>query len=157
MSTAEFTVLDWVIVGGSALLTVVGFFLGFSGQLGTIAGFAAASAAGYLLSGPAQTCATLMGFGDGSSPMPGYVVNGVFALLAFGLARILVKRFVRSCLGPFANCLLGALVGLVFSAVLTGLLAGIGTAGRGQHLAVPFAQQSQIVHTVAAWADGVSP
>ena len=122
--TDAFSTLDWVLVGGTAGLAVLGLFLGFAGQVGTLAGFAAASAAGYFLFGAAQQCAYAMGFSAATATMPAVVVDAVFALLAFGFARMLVKRFVKGCLGAFANSLLGAVVGLLTGVAAIVLLAG---------------------------------
>ena len=154
--TAAFTVLDWVLVGGTAALAVLGLFLGFAGQVGTVAGFAAASAAGYFLHGVALECALLLGFSAGTARIPGLVVDIVFMLLAFGLARLVVKRFVRGCLGPLANSLLGAVVGLLVGAAAIGLLAGFGLSGASEHGPSPFAENSVIVRTAAAWIAGRS-
>ena len=145
--TDAFSTLDWVLVGGTAGLAVLGLFLGFAGQVGTIAGFAAASAAGYFLFGVAQQCAYAMGFSAATAMMPAVVVDAIFALLAFGLARMLVKRFVQGCLGGFANALLGALVGVLIGVAAMVLLAGFAAAdpqGAGA-----FAGQSAVLRQVA--------
>lgn len=152
--TASFTVLDWFLVGGTAALAVFGLFLGFAGQVGTLAGFAAASAAGYFLHGAALECAMLLGFSAETAAMPGLVLDLVVALLAFGLARLAVKRFVRGCLGPLANTALGALVGLLVGCAAICFLAGVGSARPGTHGQSPFAENSVIVQRVAAWLDG---
>ena len=155
--TDAFSILDWGIVGGTAALSVIGLFLGFGGQVGTVAGFAAAAAAGYFLHGLALQCVLAMGFAAGTAGMPAIVLDAVFALLAFGLARTAVKRFVRGCLGPLANSLLGALVGLLLGGAAVGFMAGIGTSAPNTHGQTPFAEQSVIVRAVAAWADGGRP
>lgn len=145
--TEAFTSLDWVLVGGTAGLAVLGLFLGFAGQVGTVAGFAAAAAAGYFLFGAAQQCAYAMGFSAATAMVPAVVVDAVFALLVFGLARLLVKRFVQGCLGAFANSLLGAAVGLAAGVVAIVLLAGFAAAdaqGRDS-----FAGQSVILRRVS--------
>ena len=152
--TDAFTVLDWVLAGGTAVLAVLGLFLGFAGQVGTLAGFAAASAAGYFLHGVALQCALLLGFSAETASVPGIVLDLVFALLAFGFARLAVKRFVRICLGPIANSLLGAVVGVVVGGGAIGFLAGMGAAQAGAHGQSPFAENSVIVRTVAGWLDG---
>ena len=154
--TGTLEILDWVLVGGTAAMAVLGAFLGFSGQVSTVAGFGAASAAGYFLYGLAVRCAVAMGFAAEGAAIPGAVLDLVFALVAFGLARLAVKRFVKDCLGAFNNALLGGVVGLLAGVVAVGFLAGVGTASAGRHGETPFAEHSVIVRTVASWADGLS-
>lgn len=155
--TEAFTALDWVIVFATVASTVIGLFLGFAGQIATIAGLGAAVAAGYFLFGVALECAVLMGFSAGGATIPGAVVDLVFALLAFGIVRLAVKRFVSECLGALANALLGALVGFGTACAGVGFLAGIGTSAPNTHGQSPFAEKSVIVQRVAGWADGKTP
>ena len=146
--TDAFTSLDWVLAGGVAGLTVLGLFLGFAGQVSVVAGFAAASAAGYFLFAAAQQCAYAMGFSAATAMMPAVVVDAVFALLAFGLVRLLVRKFVQSCLGTFANCLLGGAMGLLAGAAAIVLLAGFGAVADEQGRD-SFAGQSVVLRRVS--------
>ena len=152
-----FTTLDWVLVVLSIASTVLGLFLGFAGQIATVAGFGAAAAAGYFLFGTALECAMLAGFSAGTATIPGVVVDLVFALLVFGLVRLVVKRFVAGCLGGLANALLGAVVGLAVACAGTGLLAGVGTSWTDAEGKNPFAENSVLIRHVAGWTRGHAP
>ena len=111
------------------------FFLGL--------GLVVAAAAGYLVAGTAT--------------IPGVVVDLVFALLVFGLVRLVVKRFVAGCLGGLANALLGAVVGLAVACAGTGLLAGVGTSWTDAEGKNPFAENSVLIRHVAGWTGGHAP
>ena len=155
--TDAFTTLDWVLVALTVASTCLGLFLGFAGQIATVAGFGAAAAAGYFLFGTALECAVLVGFSAGSATIPGAVVDLVFALLAFGLVRLAVKRFVAGCLGGLANSLLGAVVGFVVACAGIGLLSGVGTSWTDAEGKNPFAENSVLIRRVADWTGGHAP
>lgn len=151
---AELTTLDWGLCGGVALLALIGLSRGLSGELGSLAGFAAALAAGFGLYGPATSCAEALGFtARGVGGPAAAVIDFVFALVAFGLARRLVSRFVSCCLGRVANAALGFVGGLFKGAVLVGLLVGVGWTQPGTYSEGFFAAHSTIVRTIAVWAD----
>ena len=121
----ELQPLDFVLLGGVILLAGIGLFRGLSGELGSVAGFAAATFAGFCLLDTARTCATSMGIGDYAMPAA-YVIDFVFALVAFGLARWIVA---------------------------IGLLTGIGLMRAGTYSTGFFATHSAVVREIAAWAD----
>ena len=152
--TQTFATLDWVLVGGTAALTVLGVFLGVSGQLAVVAGFGAAGVAASMLWRLAFQCAVWMGFSIDAATTPAIIVDLVFALIAFGIARLCVKRFVTGCLGALTNMLLGAVAGALLGCGAVGFLAGIGSAKPGEHGHSPFVAKSVIVSRVAEWADG---
>ena len=152
--TQSFATLDWVLVGSTAALIVLGVFLGVSGQLAMLAGFGVAGLIANLLWRLAFQCAVCMGFSIESATVPAIIVDLVFAIIAFGIARICVKRFVTKCLGRLANSLLGATAGALFGCCIVGFLAGIGSAAPGEHGRSPFVSRSVIVSKVADWADG---
>ncbi len=148
----ELMPLDFVLAGLAALLAGIGLYRGLSGELGSLAGFAAASGAGFLLIGFARTCVVALGFGKYAA-MAAYVLDFVFALVAFGLARWIVAKFVSVMVPQPTNAFLGMLGGLFKSAVVIGLLAGFGLMRPGSYSTGFFATHSTIVREVAAWAD----
>ena len=148
----ELLPLDYVILGVAVLLTGIGLFRGLSGELGSIAGFAAASFAGFCLLDVARACAASFGFGDYAAPAA-YVIDFVFALVAFGVARWLVAKFVSVLVPQPTNAFLGMLGGLFKSAVVIGLLTGVGLMQAGTYSTGFFAMHSTVVREIAVWAD----
>ena len=148
----ELMPLDFVLAGLAALLAGIGLYRGLSGELGSLAGFAAASGAGFLLIGFARTCVVALGFGKYAA-MAAYVLDFVFSFVAFGLARWAVAKFVSVMVPQPTNAFLGMLSGLFKSAVVIGLLAGFGLMQPGTYSTGFFATHSTIVREVAVWAD----
>lgn len=144
--------LDFVLIGGVILLAGIGLFRGLSGELGSVAGFAAASLAGFCLLDAARVCATSFGFGGYVAPAA-YVIDFVFALVAFGIARWLVAKFVSVLVPQPTNAFLGLLGGFFKGAVVLGLLTGVGLMRAGTYSTGFFATHSAIVREIAAWAD----
>lgn len=154
----ELTVLDWILCGGVALLALTGLFRGLSGELGSLAGFAAAFAAGFCLHGAAVGCAEAFGFTARGMGIPATaVIDFIFALVAFGLARWVVSRFVSFCLGRVANAALGFAGGLFKGVMVVGLLAGVGYLQPGTYSEGYFTAYSTVIRTVATWADSYVP
>ena len=152
MIAMELQPLDCVLLGIVILLTGIGLFRGLSGELGSIAGFAAASFAGFCLLDVARACAASFGFGDYAAPAA-YVIDFVFALVAFGVARWLVAKFVSVLVPQPTNAFLGMLGGLFKSAVVIGLLTGVGLMQAGTYSTGFFAMHSTVVREIAVWAD----
>ena len=148
----ELMPLDFVLAGLAALLAGIGLYRGLSGELGSLAVFAAASGAGFLLIGFARTCVVALGFGKYAA-MAAYVLDFVFSLVAFGLVRWIVAKFVSVMVPQPTNAFLGMLSGLFKSAVVIGLLAGFGLMRPGTYSTGFFATHSTIVREVAVWAD----
>ncbi|MBR1589423.1 MAG: CvpA family protein [Kiritimatiellae bacterium] len=148
----ELQPLDFVLLGGVILLAGIGLFRGLSGELGSIAGFAAASFAGFCLLDAARACAASFGFGDYAAPAA-YVMDFVFALVAFGIARWVVAKFVSVLVPQPTDAFLGMLGGLFKSAVVLGLLTGVGLMQAGTYSTGFFATRSTVVREIAAWAD----
>ena len=148
----ELQPLDFVLLGGVILLAGIGLFRGLSGELGSIAGFAAASLAGFCLLDAARVCAASFGFGDYAAPAA-YVIDFVFALVAFGIARWIVAKFVSVLVPQPTNAFLGMVGGLFKSAVVLGLLTGVGLMSAGTYSTGFFAAHSTIVREIAVWAD----
>lgn len=146
------TPVDYVLGGVAVLLVGIGLFRGFSGELGSLAGFSASVAAGFFLLGTAHTCAAAMGFTEFAAPAA-YVIDFVFAILAFGLVRFLTAKFVSVLVPQPTNALLGALGGLAKSVLIAGVLTGIGFMPAGQHGTGFFATRSVVIGTLARWVD----
>lgn len=118
--------LDLVLLGIVAAFAVFGLFRGLSGELGSLLGFAAALAAGYFLYGAAQGCAVTFGFeARGLGGVASAVIDGIFALVAFGLVRWGVSRFVKFCLGRVTDKLLGVLAGALKGGVAACAIMGV--------------------------------
>lgn len=148
----ELLPLDFVLMGGVALLAGIGLFRGLSGELGSLAGFAAAITAGICLLGTARACAVSFGLGSYAAAAA-YVIDFVFALVAFGIVRFLVAKFVSLIVPQPTNAFLGMFGGLAKSVVVVGLLAGVGLVPPGTYAAGFFAEHSSIIRQVATWAD----
>ena len=142
----ELQPLDFILLGGVILLAGIGLFRGLSGELGSIAGFAAASLAGFCLLDAARACAISFG-------LAAYVIDFVFALVAFGVARWIVAKFVSVLVPQPTNAFLGMLGGIFKSAVVIGLLTGVGLMPTGTYSTGFFATHSTVVREIAAWAD----
>ena len=130
----------------------IGLFRGLSGELGSVAGFAAASFAGFCLLDFARTCAASFGFGEYVAPAA-YVIDFVFALVAFGIARWIVAKFVSVLVPQPTNAFLGLLGGIFKSVVVLGLLTGVGLMQPGTYSTGFFATHSTVVREIAVWAD----
>ena len=148
----ELQPFDFVLLGGVLLLAGIGLFRGLSGELGSVAGFAAASLAGFCLLDAARTCALSFGLGSYVAPAA-YVIDFVFALVAFGVARWVVAKFVSVLVPQPTNAFLGLLGGLFKGAVVIGLLTGVGLMPAGTYSTGFFATHSTIVREIAVWAD----
>ena len=147
----ELMPLDFVLAGLAALLAGIGLYRGLSGELGSLAGFAAAIGIGLSFIGFARVCAEAIGFREFT--VAAYVIDLVFALVAFGLARWIVAKFVSVLVPQPTNAFLGMVSGLFKSAVVIGLLAGFGLMQPGTYSAGFFVTHSTIVREIAAWAD----
>ena len=100
-----FTTADYAVAATAAASAVFGLFGGFSGALAFLAGMAAAVAAVRFGWGPleAKIGATWMLA----------VAAMLVALVAFGLARVVVKKVVKNMLAQPADALLGFSVAAV--------------------------------------------
>ena len=152
MLAMEFQPLDFFILGGLILLAGIGLFRGLSGELGSLVGFGAAVMAGFCLVGVARACAVSLGLKDYAAPAS-YVIDFVFALIAFGLARMVVSKFVSILVPQPTNAFLGMLGGLLKGVVVVGLLTGVGFLPPGTYSTGFFAMHSSVVREVAAFAD----
>ena len=148
--------LDFALAGVVILLAGIGLFRGLSGELGSLAGFAAASIAGFCLLGTARvwiaSFAPALGCENYVAPIA-YVIDFVISLVAFGLARWLVAKFVSFCVPQPTNAFLGMLSGLFKSAVILSLLTGVGLMQAGTYSSGLFATHSVIIKEIAGWAD----
>lgn len=147
--------LDLALLGGCALIVGIGLYRGLSGELASLAGFAAAAATGYVLYGSAHAGARSLGFnkGDVTELVAAGVIDFVLGLVVFGLVRKLVDRFVSFLVPQPTNALLGALSGAFKSVLLLFLLTGVGFLRPGTYAQGYLATQSQMIHALAAWAD----
>lgn len=152
---ADFTTLDWVILGGIAVLAIIGLFRGISGEIGSLLGIAAGLVAGYALYGFATEIAARMvaSYGDRVCRAVAIGVDGLFALVAGGMVRILVKRFVSFLIGRALDCAIGFTAGLLKGVVITGVLTGLGVVKPGENSSGYFSAKSPVIRYIAEWAD----
>ena len=148
----ELQPLDFVLLGGVLLLAGIGLFRGLSGELGSIAGFAAAILAGFCLLDVARACAVSLGIENYATALA-YVIDFVFGLVSFGSVRWLVAKFVSVLVPQPTNAFLGMLGGLFKSAVILCLLTGVGLMQAGTYSTGFFATHSVIIKEIAGWAD----
>lgn len=124
----DLTVIDWIIFIVSAFFTVVGLFRGFSGQLGSLAGMVTAILVGYFLFSPLKGFVADSDWASGAATQAALsgVLVFVIMLVAFGLVRMVVAKFVSLLVPQPLNAILGGLIGVAKSVVGIGLIAGIG-------------------------------
>ena len=151
----ELTVIDWIIFAVTAFFTVVGLFRGFSGQLGSLVGMAAALSAGYFL------FSSLKGFVVGGNWVSGEtaqtaaagVIDFAIMLVVFGIVRRIMARFVSFLVPQPMNAIAGALIGLLKSVIVVGLLVAAGLVQTGRFSEGFFAAHSTFVKFAGTLAD----
>ena len=139
----------------AAALAVVGLFRGFSGTLGTLSGTASAVAVGFFSWSVSLSLAGRCVSSPSAVRLVAGVLDFTFALVAFGLVRRLVAKFVSFLVPQPLNALLGAACGLVLAAFSVLLLASIGFVFGGRAGDGPFADSSRIVALAAGWLDSM--
>ena len=154
----ELTAIDWVLLGGTVLLMVIGLFRGISGELGSLVGLAAGVLAGWLLFGVAQNCAQSLGFGSKSENIlkgTTIVIDCVMALVVGGIIRMLVRKFVSFLMGRAIDSMLGVLSGIIKGALIIGVLTGfrIVTVDESGTESGPFVAHSPIIGFIASLSD----
>lgn len=152
---ADFTTLDWVIIGGIAVLAAIGLFRGISGEIGSFLGIAAGLLVGYLLYGLALEIAAnaASSYDEGIRKAVAIGIDGLFALVAAGLVRKLVKKFVSWSIGKPLDHALGLVAGVVKGVILTGVLTGLGVVKPGENSSGYFSAKSPVIRYIAEWAD----
>ena len=108
---------DYIIIGISLAAAVLGMFGGFSGALAFLAGVGAAVAA--LRFGWDFLAARI------ETPSVLALAALLCALVVFGIARLIVKKFVKNLLAQPADAIFGALIAAVagFAAAIAGAYA----------------------------------
>jgi len=106
-----FLTADYVIGIVTLAAAILGLFGGFSGALAFCAGLVAAAVGGKFAH------AMLISFF--SAQWAAVLATLVAALLAFGIARLLVKRVVKGLLAQPADAIFGSLVAAVTGAALS--------------------------------------
>ena len=151
----DLTAIDWIIFAVAAFFTVAGLFRGFSGQLGSLSGIASALAAGYFLFSPVKGFVADGAWvsGEAAQTTAAAVADFVVMLVVFGLVRRLVAKFVSFLIPQPMNAIAGALVGLVKSVVVVGLLAAVGLVQTGRFSDGFFAARSTVVKMAGSLAD----
>ena len=147
--------VDLALLGGVVLMVGIGLFRGLSGELASFAGFVAAVTAGYSLYGFVHGAVQSLGFnkGDTTELVATGVAVFILGIVVFGLTWRIVNKFVSFLVPQPTNALLGALSGAFKSFVFLCLLAGVGFMRPGTYAQGGLAKQSQVIHTLAEWAD----
>ena len=130
-------------------------FRGFSGQLGSLAGMAAALVAGYFLFAPLKGAVTGGNWvsGEAAQNAVAGIADFTAMLVVFGIVRRIVARFVSFLVPQPMNAIAGALIGLIKSVVVVGLLAGSGLIQTGRFSDGFFAARSAFVKIAGMAAD----
>lgn len=151
----DLKIIDWIIVAVAAFFTVTGLFRGFSGQFGSLVGLAAALVAGYFMFSPIRGAVVGGGWISGSAAQNTVagVADFVAMLVVFGLVRRMVAKFVSFLVPQPMNSIAGALVGLIKSAVVVGVLAAAGLVQTGRFSTGFFADRSMFVKMAGTLAD----
>ena len=149
------TTIDWIIFAVAAFFTVTGLFRGFSGQLGSLAGMAAALCAGYFFFSPFKEIVADGNWVSGETAQKALAVVSDFVtmLVVYGLVRRIVARFVTFLVPQPMNAIAGGLVGLLKSIVAVGLLAGVGLIQAGRFSGGSLAARSAFVKMAGTLAD----
>lgn len=152
---ADFTTLDWVILGMIAVLAVIGLVRGISGEISSLMGIATGLLVGFLLYGVATDLAAQLASAhdEGVRKAVAIGIDGLFALVAGGVVRLLVKKFVSFLIGKSLDCFFGLVAGLVKGVVLTGVLTGLGIVKPGENSSGYFSAKSPVIRQIAEWAD----
>jgi len=107
----QFYTADYVLGAVTLVAAILGMFGGFSGALGFCAGVAAAGAAGKFGYGyVAAYCST---------QWMSALATLVISLVAFGVARAIVRRIVKGLLAQPADAIFGFLVAAVTGAAVS--------------------------------------
>jgi uncharacterized membrane protein required for colicin V production len=151
----DLTALDWALFALTAFFTVVGLFQGFSGQLGSLAGLAAALIAGYFMFAPLRAMVTAGNWVTGAAGqgVVAGVIDTVVTLIAFGVVRRIVAKFVAFMVPQPMNAIAGGLVGLLKGMVAVCILTGVGFVQTGKFSESYFAAHSSFVRAMGAIAD----
>ena len=151
----DLTALDWVLFGVAAFFTVIGLFRGFSGQVGTIAGIAAALVVGYFIYAPLRGLIASGNWVTGETAQASFaaVLDFTISLVVFGLTRRLVGKFVSFLVPQPMNAIAGAAVGLLIGSVAVAILAGAGFVQTGRFSSGCFAANSTFVRVLGGVAD----
>ncbi len=155
----DLTVVDWILLGGMAVLALIGLFRGISGELGSLVGLAAGVLAGVLLYAPSVNCATAFGFAQrGEAMLKGaaLVIDIAFAILVGGLVRLLIRKFVSFLVGRVLDAVLGLLSGVIKGVLLVGVLTGTGLISTGPAAEGALASHAPLVDVIASCAQGFS-
>ncbi len=151
----QLTPVDVALLGAVLLFVGIGLFRGFSGELASLSGFVAAVVAGYIFYDFVHMAVKAFGFnkGDAVEIAAAGVADFVIALLAFGIVRWFVDKFISLLVPQPTNALLGALSGAFKGFVLLALLTGIGFLRPGTYSKSCFSEMSGIVRLFASYVD----
>ena len=134
-------------------MAVIGLVRGISGEIGSLLGIATGLLVGFLLYGVAVNISAQVASAHDEGVRKAVAIDGLFALVAGGVVRILVKKFVSFLIGKVLDCFLGLVAGLVKGVVITGVLTGLGVVKPGENSSGYFSAKSPVIRQIADWAD----
>ena len=103
-----FTIQDYVVLTITLVSTILGLFIGFSGAVAFFCGLASAAVAAKM--GWAFSADYF------SADWSRALVTLVITLLAFGLVRVIIRKFVHVLLAQPADAIFGAIAALISGA-----------------------------------------
>lgn len=139
-------------------MMIVGLFRGISSELSSLVGLAVGVTAGFLLYGPACSCAkAFVSDSQGGGMLKGatIVIDVVFSLIIGGLVRILVKKFVSFLMGKAIDRGLGVLSGLIKGVLIVSVLTGFGLVSTGEAAKGPIVAHSPIITFIGSVSSGL--
>ncbi len=155
MDFAVLTNFDYILFAVIGTCGIIGLFKGFSGHLGTFVGLIAALVVGYFCYEFALE--TVDGFDIKPESMErtaAVALDFVMSLVAFGLVRIMVSKFVSFLVPQPMNAILGGIIGLIISVVMIGVAVGLGVVRPGGDAnAGIFPTDSAVIKNIAAIVD----
>jgi uncharacterized membrane protein required for colicin V production len=93
-------------------LLCIGLFRGFSGEIASFSGFLGAIFTCFFLKEEALHLAAAIGCSTALLPVAGGAFDLIFGIIAYGLIRAIVNKFISMCVPQPTNALLGMAIGL---------------------------------------------
>lgn len=111
-----YTITDIAIGIVTLVFLSMGLYRGISGELASCMGFVAAFVASFFLYPQALSLAITVGCASSLLPVAAGAIDLGFGIVAYGLVRVLVNKFISMCIPQPTNALLGMVLGFVKAA-----------------------------------------
>jgi uncharacterized membrane protein required for colicin V production len=108
-----YTITDIAIGIVTLVFLSIGLYRGISGELASCMGFAGGIAVAFFLYPQALSLAGKVGCTPSFLPIVGCAIDLGFGIVAYGLIRVLVNKFISTCIPQPTNAILGMFLGLV--------------------------------------------